>query len=71
MFHYAALCFAITIVASFVGFGDVPGSVPLTKAFAVVFLLLFCVSLLRWLYASEAAPTRDAGARAPEAARNP
>jgi len=51
MFHYAALCFAVTLVASLMGFGGVLGTaVALTKALAVVFLLLFFVSLYKGLY---------------------
>lgn len=57
MFHYAALCFGITIATALMGFGPVGtelgalgAAVALTKALAVVFLLLFFVSLYRGLY---------------------
>lgn len=51
-------CFAIMIIASLVGFGA-GLAVAVTKALAVLFLVLFFVSLFRLL--SEADPPRSAG----------
>jgi uncharacterized membrane protein YtjA (UPF0391 family) len=60
MGYLAAACFAITLVASLMGFGGVLGTaVAITKALAVVSLLLFFVTLYRVLAESE--PPRSAG----------
>ena len=59
MFQDAALCFAITLIASLMGFGGFFGTVvEITKALAVVFLVLFFVSLYRALWQAE--PPRSA-----------
>ena len=51
MFQDAALCFAITLIASLMGFGGFFVTVvEITKALAVVFLVLFFVSLYRALW---------------------
>ena len=60
MVHWAAACFLFTLVASLMGFGGVLGTaVAITKALAVVSLLLFFVMLHRVLADSE--PPRSAG----------
>lgn len=60
MLHVAAGSFLITLLASLMGFGGLLGTaVAITKALAVVFLLLFFVSLFRLLYDTE--PPRSAG----------
>ena len=54
MLGHAATCFFITIVASLVGFGGlVETATAAVKATAVVFLVLFFVSLFRLLYVTE------------------
>ena len=54
----AAACFAITLACSFIGFGGlVETAAAATKALAVLFLLLFFVSLFRLLYGAE--PSRS------------
>ena len=59
MFQDAALCFATTLIASLMGFGGFFGTaVEITKALAVVFLVLFFVSLYRALWQAE--PPRSA-----------
>jgi uncharacterized membrane protein YtjA (UPF0391 family) len=62
MLRDAALCFAMTLVASFAGFGGVmegglmgDAAAP-TKALAVICLVLFLVSLYRVLNESAPAP---------------
>ena len=60
MLKYVAACFAITLVASLVGFGGVVASiVAITKALAVIFLVLFFVGLFRLLYENEPTPSID------------
>lgn len=60
MLNYAAACFAITLLASLMGFGGMlDTAVAVTKALAVVSLLLFFVMLYRVL--TETEPTRSAG----------
>jgi len=60
MLQHAATCFFITIVASLVGFGGlVEAATAATKATAVVFLVLFFVSLFRLLYVTEPKPSTD------------
>jgi uncharacterized membrane protein YtjA (UPF0391 family) len=59
MLQHAAACFVITIVASLIGFGGmVETATAAVKALAVVFLLLFFVSLFRLLFETE--PSRSA-----------
>jgi uncharacterized membrane protein YtjA (UPF0391 family) len=54
MLKHAVACFFITIVASLIGFGGlVETAAAATKALAVIFLVLFFVSLFRLLYAAE------------------
>lgn len=54
MLYHAAACFFITIIASLIGFGGlVETATAAVKALAVVFLLLFFVSLFRLLYVTE------------------
>jgi uncharacterized membrane protein YtjA (UPF0391 family) len=58
MLHYSVMFFAITIATSFLGFGgvlptldlSVPFAVAVTKALAVVCLILFLGTLYRLLY---------------------
>ncbi len=51
MLPFAALCFAITLLASLMGFGGVIDSaVAFTKGIAVVSLVLFCATAYRGLY---------------------
>jgi uncharacterized membrane protein YtjA (UPF0391 family) len=51
MLYHAVTLFAITIFASLVGFGGVlPTAVAVTKAWAVLCLLAFFVTLFRLLY---------------------
>ena len=58
MIHWAAACFAITLLASLMGFGGVLGTaVAITKALAVVSLLLFFVTLYRVLAETEPKPS--------------
>ena len=59
MLTHAATCFAITLLASLCGFGGfVETFNAAVKALAVIFLVLFFVSLFRLLYDSE--PPRSA-----------
>ena len=61
MLLHAAACFLITIVASLVGFGGlVETFAAATKALAVIFLVLFFVSLFRLLYETEPRQSTDA-----------
>ena len=54
MFQDAALCFAITLIASLMGFsGFFEMAVEITKALAVAFLVLFFVTLYRALWQTE------------------
>ena len=62
MLRHAATCFFLTIVASLVGFGGlVETATAAVKASAVVFMLLFFVTLFRLLYQTEvkARPSAD------------
>ena len=60
MLQHAATCFFITIVASLVGFGGlVETATAAVKATAVVFLVLFFVTLFRLLYATDVRPSVD------------
>lgn len=60
MLRYAVFCFAITLIASLVGFGGLLGTaVAMIKALAVVFLLLFFVMLYRVLAEVDPAPSAD------------
>jgi uncharacterized membrane protein YtjA (UPF0391 family) len=59
MLQDAVICFAITLIASLMGFGGFfEMAVEITKALAVVFLVLFFVTLYRVLWQSE--PPRSA-----------
>lgn len=60
MLKHAAICFFITIIASLVGFGGlVETATAAVKATAVVFLVLFFVSLFRLLYETDARQSAD------------
>ena len=53
MLRFALLCFVITLLASLMGFGGVLGTaVAVTKALAVLFLILFLAAVYRGLYES-------------------
>ena len=59
MLKHAAACFFITIIASLIGFGGLFETfAAAVKALAVIFLVLFFVSLFRLLYETE--PPRSA-----------
>jgi hypothetical protein len=55
----AAACFAITLLASFAGFGALGASIAIAKALAVASLLLFFVMLYRVLCAVEMRRSAD------------
>ena len=60
MLQHAATCFFITIVASLVGFGGLAETATAAvKATAVIFLVLFFVSLFRLLYLPDARQSAD------------
>ena len=51
MLQFAALCFALTLTTSLMGFGGlIDSAVVLTKGIAVVSLVLFCAAAYRGLY---------------------
>ena len=71
MLQYAFACFAITLVASMLGFGRMVDVYPdLTKGLAVVSLVLFCVTFCRLLYDNDPLPSRNASVPSPGAAQN-
>ena len=71
MLHYAFACFAITLVASMLGFGRmIDVGTELTRGLAVVSLVLFCVTFCRLVYDNDPLPSRNAAAPAPGAAQN-
>jgi len=70
MLQCAGLCFAITLIASAAGFGGFLEAAPAaSKAVAVVFLLLFFMSLFRLLAAGDPPsgllPSSDPGSAKP------
>ena len=71
MLQYAFACFAITLVASMLGFGRmVDVHTEIAKGLAVVSLVLFVVTFCRLLYDNDPLPSPNAAAPSPGAARN-
>jgi uncharacterized membrane protein YtjA (UPF0391 family) len=72
MLQYAFACFAVTLLASLLGFGRmVDAHTEITRGLAVVSLVLFCVTFCRLLYDNDPSPSRNAAAPAPGAGQNP
>ena len=58
MLNYIIIFFLLAILASFLGFGALAGTFALiAKVFAIIFLILFIVSLIRHFAKSKNPPT--------------